>query len=279
MADRDELDVDQPGLSIVLSPVQLAAIMQGQTIDESEIRWNRIKGGMQLLFGGMEMAGAAALIVTPEPTMLTKVGGVVLAAHGSDTISTGLRQVWSGQPEETLTAQMTTTAASLAGASPGTARQIGQAVDIAVPLLVGSTAGAARAASIRAGRISLIAEEAAGGHTIARHIGKTEAELRARLAAQTRIPAASSFRAVAEAERAISQALRANSRTIETWARNAPINGRPFALPAFETGASVGYGVPRATGALQEMTKVIVVLRKISNSGKQYFVLTSYPAP
>lgn len=278
MGNGDVLQDEDTGLSIALTPVQLAAILQGQTIDESEIRWNRIRGGVQILFGGLEMAGAAALIVTPEPTALTKVGGVALAVHGSDTISTGLRQMWSGQPEETLTAQLSASAASLAGASPATARQIGQIVDIAVPLLVASAAGAARAAAVRAGRISLVTEEAAGGHTIARHIGKTEAELNARLAAQTRIPAASSFRTLAAAEQAVSQVLRANTRAIEAWARTAPIGGR-LALPAFDTGSKVGYGVVRATGALQDMTKVIVVLRKIAASGKQYFVLTAYPVP
>ncbi len=43
--------------------------------------------------------------------------------------------------------------------------------------------------------------EAAGGHTLERHVGKTEAQLAQRLASETRISAASSFtdRSVAEA--------------------------------------------------------------------------------
>jgi hypothetical protein len=40
----------------------------------------------------------------------------------------------------------------------------------------------------------------------------------------------------------------------------------------------VGNGVIRATGKLENMTKVKVVLEKVARSGKRiYFVLTSYP--
>lgn len=35
--------------------------------------------------------------------MLTKAGGVVLGAHGSDTVVAGARQLWTGEPIKTLT--------------------------------------------------------------------------------------------------------------------------------------------------------------------------------
>jgi hypothetical protein len=74
-------------LSVVLSPTQLAAILSGQAITEGETVANRVWGGLKLLGGSLEMVGAAALILAPEPTMATKVGGVALSVQ---------RRTWSG---------------------------------------------------------------------------------------------------------------------------------------------------------------------------------------
>jgi len=61
------------------------------------------------------------------------------------------------------------------------------------------------------------AHENAGGHTIAEHVGKTDAELAARLAREPHIPAASTFTNRAVAENAIAQALEANQAAINAW--------------------------------------------------------------
>lgn len=71
---------------------------------------------------------------------------------------------------------------------------------MAVPLVVATVAAAIRIYSIRAGRIILADEEAAGGHTLLKHAGKTEPELRARLVAEPNIPAATSFTSLKLAE-------------------------------------------------------------------------------
>jgi hypothetical protein len=115
--------------------------------------------------------------------MLTKAGGAVLATHGADTASTGLLQVWTGRPQTSMTAQAATAAAASLGVDPANAGRVGMTVDIVVPLAIG-IAGAARALAIRKGSVSLVAHEAVGGHTIARHVGRTEAQLRARLLQQ-----------------------------------------------------------------------------------------------
>ncbi|MGH1339688.1 MAG: RHS repeat-associated core domain-containing protein [Aureispira sp.] len=63
--------------------------------------------GMGLLQAGgglIEMAGAATLLVAPEPT-LTKVGAAVVGAKGIDDFATGLSQAFSGAPQQTLTYQ------------------------------------------------------------------------------------------------------------------------------------------------------------------------------
>ncbi len=65
----------------------------------------RVQGGIQALGGVGGMAAGAALVLTPEPTMLTKVGGVAAVGVSADFVSAGARQMWSGQSAQTLTAQ------------------------------------------------------------------------------------------------------------------------------------------------------------------------------
>ena len=124
--------------------------------------------------------------------------------------------------------------------------------------------------------LDLRAEEAAGGHTIQRHVEKSEAALRARLARETSIPAASSFTDIATAEREIAAALHHRSAAIDVWAQAS--GGSPVHAFTYNANRVVGHGVVRATGKLQEMTKVQIVLRKTSFGGRKAFLLTAYPA-
>jgi hypothetical protein len=144
-------------------------------------------------------------------------------------------------------------------------------------VLVLTLANVARAATSCAGAIDLAAEEAAGGHTIAQHVGKTEEDLRLRLEREPHIPAASSFRNLGEAERFVDEALRAKAPLIERWLRRArpgerfPVYGRADGI--------AGYGIPRATGELEPMSRVVVVLKKTEDPDRPYIVLTAYPEP
>lgn len=272
--DSDDITSDE-GVTVVLSAIQLAAVLEGASIEAPETSSNRLGGGLQVLGGALELVGAAALLLTPEPTMVTKVLGGTLAVHGSDTVASGLQQLIDGRPRSTLTAQGLTAAAQAMGVNPDDAVKAGMVADIAIPLIAGF-AGAARIAAIRRGAISLAAEEAAGGHTIAKHVGRTEAQLRARLATQSRIPAASTFRNLAEAEQAVSLALRLNANTIKTWASTAAVGQR---LPlSYDAGKIIiGQGVVRATGQLINMSKMTIVLKKVAQGNKVFFVLTAYP--
>lgn len=76
--------------------------------------------------------------------MLTKAGAVVVGMHGSDTLATGLRTVWTGEVQETLTAQGTARAAMAAGASPETAQQVGANVDMTIGIAGAGLAGAVK---------------------------------------------------------------------------------------------------------------------------------------
>lgn len=88
----------------------------------------RAVGAIQIIGGGLEVALGVGGIVAPEP--LTTAGGVILVAHGTDTIVAGFRSLWYGEVQESLTQQGAQAAASSLGASPQTARRIGMGVDI-----------------------------------------------------------------------------------------------------------------------------------------------------
>ena len=272
----DTAGQDGDGLEIVLTPLQLAAVFAGESIEAPGSFSERLWGGATVIGGALELVGAAALLLVPEPTTVTKIAGVALGAHGVDTASTGLRQVMTGQPQSTLTAEAARAAALSLGVDEKHATMIGMGVDLGIPLALGLF-GAARVLAIRRGAITLSAEEAAGGHTIARHVGRSEAQLRARLAAESRITAASTFRTLADAEKSVAQALRAQQGAIKAWAKTANI-GQTKAI-THDAGRIVGFGVVRASNATVQMSRLTVVLRKVSDRGRIYFVLTAFPKP
>src|SRR5207253_3188838 len=63
----------------------------------------------------------------------------------------------------------------------------------------------------------LVDHEAAGGHLLARHVGKTDAELAGRLAAEPRLSGASTFFDTAAADRAVEETVTANEAAIRSW--------------------------------------------------------------
>ena len=74
--------------------------------------WNATLGhprvqGTLLAAGGMgESALGTALLLTPEPTGLTKIGGGALFLHGADLTAAGLKQLWINQSVQTFTVRV-----------------------------------------------------------------------------------------------------------------------------------------------------------------------------
>ncbi len=262
------------GVDIILTPLQLTAVLDQESLSTESATSNRWWGAVSVLAGALELVGAGALLAVPEPTLVTKAAGGALGAHGIDTASTGVKQVLSGRSESTLTAQSMQAAAEGLGVDLKTAVLVGVVADVAVPLLAGFL-GAARVIAVRRGTISLLAEDSAGGHTIARHVGKTELELRARLLAQPHIPGASTFRSLAEAEQLISQGIRANKAAIRAWAKSAQAGQRMIFV--HDAARSVGFGVERGVVAARDLTRISIVLRRVQQKDRVYFVLTAYP--
>ncbi|MCH9675441.1 MAG: hypothetical protein K0U93_28650, partial [Gammaproteobacteria bacterium] len=106
----------------------------------------RAIGAMQVVGGGLEILLGAGGIVLPEPA--TTVGGVILVAHGGDTVIAGFRTLWSGETTRSFTQQGGEAAAIALGAGPDAARQIGTGVDIAAGVGPSLAIGVARRLAI-----------------------------------------------------------------------------------------------------------------------------------
>jgi RHS repeat-associated protein len=139
--------------------------------------------------------------------------------------------------------------------------------------LVGT--GLAAIGILPAGRVGgaggiLARSEAAGGHLIARHIGQTSEQLAARLAGNARLPAASTFNSLAQAESAVGSALQANTSQISNWV-GAGARGRLVVEAPFSGGSVLVQGATApVTG-----TGVRVVLQ--GNGSGAYHILTGFP--
>ncbi|MBB5419097.1 hypothetical protein OKW33_000249 [Paraburkholderia atlantica] len=264
------------GVKVVLSAPQLAAVLSRQSISQSEMLSNRLWGGLQVVGGVLEMVGAGALCALPDPTMASKAGCVVFGVHGSDSAAAGLRQVWTGRDTATLTQRGATKLAEAMRASPDMASNIGLSLDIAVPFGFAGSIKAARAARVTMGRIRLNMHEAKagsriGGHTLLKHVGRTEAQLRERLRLEPTKRVVSSFVNLEEAEWAISETMRANALLIKAWTK-AP--REPLRLKK-DVGRKVGYALIRKTDALVDSSKVWVVLKYETYNGMPYYILTA----
>jgi hypothetical protein len=112
-----------------------------------------VVGALQMAGGGLEIAlgaGAAA-----APTGVTQVGGVILIAHGADTVVAGFRSIRSGEAKTTFTQQGATALAKGFKASDDAARFIGIGADIVAGVGPSVAIGAARRLAIAgAGRAS-----------------------------------------------------------------------------------------------------------------------------
>ncbi|WP_445494800.1 RNase A-like domain-containing protein [Photorhabdus sp. SF281] len=266
------------GLRIILSPVQLAAILSDNTITEEETWSNRILGGAGLAAGVVELIGAGGLCLVPDPTTLTKAACVIVGAHSLDVMNASASQIITGRETMTETYRAAVNLAKEFGADDYTASEIGLTVDIAVPLSFASMVGAVRVASVRVGRIKLIEHESEtglkpGGHTLAKHVGLSEQELRARLA---NISRASTFYNQDVAEQVISKALKANSIHLENWARYALPEGITAPIE-YVSSTSIGFGITRGSRYIDKLYKVKVILKYSEYNGQPYYILTAFP--
>lgn len=121
----------------------------------------------------------------------------------------------------------------------------------------------------------LAAHEAAGGHTLERHVGRSDSDLLARLAEEPNISAASSFSSREVAEAAIGELLAANQSRIASWLRG---SGERLVL----TGRGrepVGRSIAQGTLVAKDVKGVRAVLVRRQASELGWIILTAYPNP
>lgn len=115
--------------------------------------------------------------------------------------------------------------------------------------------------------------EAAGGHTLEKHVGKTEAELKQRLETDRGIAAASSFTNSSIAEAAIGEAISRNERPIASWLRS---RGNRYTID-YNANTIVGITLRRRASKATATSRLKIVFQRSSNLPPGYFILTAYP--
>jgi hypothetical protein len=110
------------------------------------------------------------------------------------------------------------------------------------------------------------------GHTIARHVDKTDAQLISRLNSSPRISGASSFTNQSTAESVISSTIALNRAKIRNWLKS----GSTRNLVLEYTGNTIiGRGVMRGQSSVSNLTNARVILKP--NGSDNYKILTAFP--
>jgi hypothetical protein len=119
-----------------------------------------------------------------------------------------------------------------------------------------------------------------GGHTLKRHVGKTDADLRSRLD-QERIAATSTYTDRATAERAVAAALKQNEDKVRGWVNQR--GSHPNLVLDYDAPEPIGRTLSRGPSAPSSCSHAVVVLKYIQAADSalpldsSFFVLTSYP--
>lgn len=134
-----------------------------------------------------------------------------------------------------------------------------------------SRADAARTVATR----DLSQDESAGGHTLRKHVGRTDDQLRERLRHERNISAASTWNDRAGAERAVGIALQQNRDKIDRWLNRS--GGHPNLVIDYDGDPShpIGRSLRRDADEPQPCAHAIIVLKWTGPN--DYYVLTSYP--
>jgi len=124
-------------------------------------------------------------------------------------------------------------------------------------------------------RYDLERDEGRGGHTLARHVGRSDADLKERLRREPRISAASTYTDRPTAERVVARTLARHRGRIDQWlARQGP---RPNLALEYRGDRSqpIGRSLGRRSAQPVPCFDAVVVLRWDGRRG--FIVLTSYP--
>jgi hypothetical protein len=118
-------------------------------------------------------------------------------------------------------------------------------------------------------------DEAAGGHTLRKHVGRSDEELRQRLRHERTIAAASTWSDRETAERAVGTAIEQNREKILRWLNRQ--GGHPNLVIDYDGDPShaIGRTLRRGADQTEPCSHATVVLKW--TGANDYYVLTSYP--
>jgi toxin YxiD len=119
----------------------------------------------------------------------------------------------------------------------------------------------------------LSADEEMGGHTLQRHIGRTDDELRERLERERHISAASTYTDRATAEHVIAEAIRQNQDRIQRWLQRS--GEHPNLVLDYHSDQQIGRVLNRGESHSIPCSNAVVILKWAGPN--RYYVLTSYP--
>lgn len=131
----------------------------------------------------------------------------------------------------------------------------------------------ARSAVSAADRYDLARDEARGGHTLSKHVGRTDEQLAERLQHEGNISAASTWTDLATAEQTVAEGLRFNRGRIESWMRRD--YPRPNLALHYDAGRAIGRSLRRGDDRSVECIAAVIVLR--ADGPDSFYVLTTYP--
>jgi len=116
-------------------------------------------------------------------------------------------------------------------------------------------------------------DEAAGGHILRKHVGRTDEQLLERLNHERNISGASTYTDRATAERAVGVAIAQSQDRIQRWLSRS--GGRPNLVLDYDSDQSIGRTINRGESQSRPCSHALVVLKYDPPSS--YYVLTSYP--
>jgi len=124
-----------------------------------------------------------------------------------------------------------------------------------------------------ADRYDLARDEERGGHTLKKHVGRSDPQLLERLERERSISAASTWVNLDTAEITVAEALRHQRQRIESWMHR----GYPRANLAlhYDAGRVIGRSLRRGDAVPVDCTDAVIVLR--ADGPDSFFVLTTYP--
>lgn len=122
-------------------------------------------------------------------------------------------------------------------------------------------------------RYDLARDENRGGHTLSRHVARTDEQLQERLRKERNISDASSWTNKDIAEETVAQAVGTERARIERWMNRG--ERRPNLALHIDVRRPIGRSLRRGNNEAVSCTSAVVVLR--AEGPNDFYVLTSYP--